>query len=195
MEIVNFADIVEKNGKTIKQNNLEKKHNIPIGALVEFDYKKWFSGGAEIIGKARMYIFSHPRDSDGTPLYNLSFMHPDFLKSINIGESLRREILRLEFGYSEDSLKVVEVDEGVDRGENGKTLSSLYKIVEMNKEDSCKAERYGISEDEVCNRDGCKGIMKREKEGSCSCHINPPCSACVDAHLVCSVCGFDETDA
>ena len=47
----------------------------------------------------------------------------------------------------------------------------------------------GLEEGEICNRDGCQGIMTYVKEGSCSCHINPPCSVCTDARLQCSECG------
>lgn len=48
-------------GKTIKEVNLEKNHNIPIGALVEIK-----SNGV------RMFVVKHTRDCDGTPLYSLS---------------------------------------------------------------------------------------------------------------------------
>lgn len=29
---------------------------------------------------------------------------------------------------------------------------------------------------------------------NCSCHINPPCSACIDSKLECPSCGFEEDD-
>lgn len=37
-----------------------------------------------------------------------------------------------------------------------------------------------------------KGRLQYERQDPCSCHINPPCSACVDAPLTCDECGeFD----
>lgn len=50
----------------------------------------------------------------------------------------------------------------------------------------------GYMTSETCNRNGCKGIIEeREKEGSCSCHSNPPCSHCVDDNHYCPECGWD----
>jgi hypothetical protein len=50
----------------------------------------------------------------------------------------------------------------------------------------------GYSKGEVCNRDGCQGIIQEhEKEGFCSCHINPPCSYCVDSVAYCELCDWD----
>ncbi len=50
----------------------------------------------------------------------------------------------------------------------------------------------GIEKGEVCNRDGCTGIIdEHEKEGGCSCHINPPCWYCVHDATFCPVCGYE----
>lgn len=50
----------------------------------------------------------------------------------------------------------------------------------------------GYSEGEICNRNGCNGIIKEhEKEGRCSCHINPPCSYCTELNAYCETCGWD----
>lgn len=67
MNLINVADLVEENGKTFKENNLEKQHSIAIGTLVEvnIDYSKEHG--------IRLFVCSHDRDSDGTPLYTLSF--------------------------------------------------------------------------------------------------------------------------
>jgi hypothetical protein len=49
----------------------------------------------------------------------------------------------------------------------------------------------GVEPGEVCNRDGCKGIIESGRHGlddSCSCHINPPCSHCTSTH--CSICDY-----
>lgn len=61
MRLINVADIPDEDGRTPRQKNLEKTHNIPIGALVETDEG------------LRLWVVSHDRDCDGTPLYSLSF--------------------------------------------------------------------------------------------------------------------------
>ena len=37
----------------------------------------------------------------------------------------------------------------------------------------------------------CLGSMGYERVDNCSCHINPPCGACVENPLVCLKCGFN----
>lgn len=50
----------------------------------------------------------------------------------------------------------------------------------------------GYLKGEVCNRDGCKGVIEEGyKEGGCSCHINPPCSYCTTPSEYCPECGWD----
>ena len=50
----------------------------------------------------------------------------------------------------------------------------------------------GYSKGEKCNRDGCTGIINEyEKDGSCSCHTNPPCSYCTEPNAYCEECGWD----
>jgi hypothetical protein len=65
--MIYVSDIVEPNGKTIKQNNMDIQHKIPIGTLVEVYWE-----GGEYNG-VRLFVVEHVRDCDGTPLYNLSF--------------------------------------------------------------------------------------------------------------------------
>lgn len=48
----------------------------------------------------------------------------------------------------------------------------------------------GFCEGEKCNRDGCAGIIIHEREGCCSCHINPPCGYCTDDGAYCPVCNW-----
>lgn len=62
----NVSELIESNGKTIKENNLLKNHNIPIGTLVEFPSED----DKDIL---RAYIVDHIRDCDGEPLYRFSF--------------------------------------------------------------------------------------------------------------------------
>lgn len=48
---------------------------------------------------------------------------------------------------------------------------------------------------EQCNRNGCKGVIEEyEKKGSCSCHINPPCSYCTTLSEYCPECGWSAED-
>jgi len=37
----------------------------------------------------------------------------------------------------------------------------------------------------------CGGTFGYEEVENCSCHINPPCSACLENPLVCLNCGYD----
>lgn len=67
-----ISDVVEKNGKTIRENNLEKCHTIPVGTLVEVKYEEWFGDGACEKVHARLWAEKHSRDCDGTPLYMLA---------------------------------------------------------------------------------------------------------------------------
>lgn len=50
----------------------------------------------------------------------------------------------------------------------------------------------GIEKGELCNRNGCGGIIdQKESESGCSCHINPPCSFCQTPREFCETCGWD----
>ena len=77
VRIVVLHDIVEDNGKTIRENNLERKHQVPIGTELrmsspdpdEPDYALFMPG---IEGVVTCYVVMHTRDCDGTPLYALS---------------------------------------------------------------------------------------------------------------------------
>lgn len=55
------------NGKTVRENNLELKHDIPLGTLVEIDCDYIDVHGL------RLFVGAHGRDCDGTPLYSLTF--------------------------------------------------------------------------------------------------------------------------
>lgn len=53
----------------------------------------------------------------------------------------------------------------------------------------------GYESGDTCNRDGCNGIIKEhEKEGCCSCHINPPCGYCTEPTAYCDECGWDDKE-
>lgn len=55
-------------------------------------------------------------------------------------------------------------------------------------------EKHGTEEGDICRRDGCKGSIEFETPDNCSCHINPPCSACVEVKLNCTLCGWREDE-
>jgi len=87
-----FKDLPDSDhpGKTIGEVNLEKKHNIPEGSLVEI--KK--TG-------VRLFVVLCARDCDGTPLYWLS---PELRDHKDSREGL---CLKWVGGYSEEALKVI----------------------------------------------------------------------------------------
>jgi len=49
-----------------------------------------------------------------------------------------------------------------------------------------------LEEGDLCP--GCKGVIHLPPAVDCSCHINPPCSACTSQELVCSLCGMTQED-
>lgn len=48
----------------------------------------------------------------------------------------------------------------------------------------------GTCEGETCGREGCTGELALRAPDNCSCHINPPCSACVTDRTFCPECGW-----
>lgn len=42
-----------------------------------------------------------------------------------------------------------------------------------------------------CPMEGCTGILVNAEVVDCSCHINPPCGACVDAGYECPECHWE----
>jgi len=65
-------DLIEDNGRTVRENNLAKPHTIPLGTLVEVKFDEWFGDGCCWKVHARLFVVRHDRDCDGTPLYSLS---------------------------------------------------------------------------------------------------------------------------
>ena len=106
--ILFLHDFVEANGKTVKENNLARQHNIPKGTLVEVKYDAWFGNGACEKVHARLWVVEHNRDCDGTPLYVLSQIK-------DYGDSKRFGYLRCGFG--EERLTPIEVTDKLVYGE------------------------------------------------------------------------------
>lgn len=75
-------NIVETNGKTIRENNLEKNHHFNINDKVKIDKENidsWLTpeehgeGIVEhVLNDGDFYIVDKPRDCDGEPLYSVS---------------------------------------------------------------------------------------------------------------------------
>jgi hypothetical protein len=86
-----ISDIVEENGKTIKEVKLDE----------------WFGGGACQKLHARLWVVLHTRDCDGTPLYTLSH-HKDAAWAI--------ESRQCHYGVCEESLNVVEITDALEYG-------------------------------------------------------------------------------
>jgi len=51
--------------------------------------------------------------------------------------------------------------------------------------------KEGVYKDEVCNRDGCKGIIAEHEREGCSCHISAPCSGCCHSYEYCPECDWE----
>ena len=86
-------------GRTYREDNLTRMHQIPIGTLVEVKFDRWFGDGACWKVLARLWVVKHTRDCDGTPLYCLSQY-----RDIHMAASLYAH-----HGFAEDSLLVLDV--------------------------------------------------------------------------------------
>lgn len=107
MKLINIADIKNpETGKTFREENESKVHNIPIGALVEVDFDD--SCSDRPLKGLRLFVVAHNRDCDGTPLYSLSFnknWNPNMY-----GEQYKLfTTFSIDSGYSEESLKIIAI--------------------------------------------------------------------------------------
>ncbi|MCP4990911.1 MAG: hypothetical protein GY928_34170 [Colwellia sp.] len=107
-------DIIEGNGKTVKENNLEKRHNIPLGTLVEVKFDNWFGDGACWKIHARLWVVIHTRDCDGSPMYTLSRWN---LVEFEMYCNLYGIEPSAHGGITEDQLTVIEVTDKIKQGE------------------------------------------------------------------------------
>jgi hypothetical protein len=126
-KMVMIHDIVENNGKTIRENNLEKPHNIPLGTLVEAKWEAWFGEGGSWKVHARMWVVLQGRDCDGTPLYSISRWN-DLEVAKTSGD--------LHGGFSESSLTPVEITPDLLEGVNALQWGS----------EDCQHEYEGFSQ-------------------------------------------------
>lgn len=99
-KFVSFSDIVEENGKTIRENNLNRTHTIPLDTLVEINAPYHESHGV------RLFVVHHGRDCDGTPLYTLS--PKKGIRAESSDTIVDRLTKHLYGGWGEESLTPVE---------------------------------------------------------------------------------------
>lgn len=83
MQPLYIGDIVEENGKSIRQNKMALTHNIPLGTFVEVAYDENDASASE---GQRLYVQGHHRDCDGTPLYSLTTDYRVVGESFNTDE-------------------------------------------------------------------------------------------------------------
>jgi len=103
-------------GPTIKEQNLQKKHNIPIDTLVEIKYDTWFGNGACSKVHARLWVIAHNRDCDGTSLYTLADKTRYTLCLLDVNFNSDNWVFEAKkwcdiftSGHDEESLKVIKI--------------------------------------------------------------------------------------
>jgi len=106
MEIINIADMVNPDsGKTYREENNELVHNIPLGSLVETDFNDEYLESPK--SGLRLFVVSHDRDCDGTPLYSLSFQKDWTPEKYDFLSKFSRRLM-VDSGYGENSLKLIK---------------------------------------------------------------------------------------
>ncbi len=108
--IVNVADLRDPSdplGRTYRQVNAEKQHNIQQGALVELE-----SG-------VRLFVVKLGRDCDQTPLYWLAPEMPAATDEAEEPAYYRHLMSKMIGGYGEESLTVIRQPEVHAEGTSG----------------------------------------------------------------------------
>lgn len=111
-KFIPVPNIVESNGKTVRENNLKIPHAIPLKTFVEVDLDYSESHGC------RGFVVEHQRDCDGTPLYGIAFDPTIVDTLIDLGNSsdpLSEQMFRLtkaaiKSGLSDDCLIIIHSD-------------------------------------------------------------------------------------
>jgi len=124
-DIINIADLPidpnDPDSPTWREHNAKMTHSIPLGSLVEVKYDTWFGDGACVKVHARLWVVSHNRDCDGTPLYSLSDKKIEDIMHLAeyFGTGSYDQFARVyEHGFSESSLTAVESTSELKRGAN-----------------------------------------------------------------------------
>jgi len=116
--ILNIADLVNpETGNTYRQDNMAKKHTIPIGSLVEIVHNPipGIKDDPEDLLEIgiRLHVVAHTRDCDGTPLYSLGIYGNEGDLCVMGDVTLKAgrfspRILQTFHGYGEEQLKLIE---------------------------------------------------------------------------------------
>lgn len=130
-EVVFVGDLVMEDGKTWKEKNMEIKHNIPLGSLVEINIES--DGDHDVdpdsLNGVRLFVCEHSRDCDGTPLYSLSHDKNASVDLKQMDEEIKNKVWlkhpndyyyesllkmnyqnckgKIIYGYDEESLQVI----------------------------------------------------------------------------------------
>jgi hypothetical protein len=97
--IHDLVDPTDPDGRTYKQVNSAKTHQIPIGSLVEIlpDDSGMYDG-------VRLFVCHHGRDCDGTPLYAMTWDRTD--TTLDDPRFYKQSWLH---GFPEDSLQLISL--------------------------------------------------------------------------------------
>ena len=126
-QIINIADLPDDpnnpDGPTIREVNQAETHKIPVGTLVEVKLDSWYGDGACMKAHARLYVVTHNRDCDGTPLYCLSEKKREWFEHFGIDfnshSSMRQIDVYCKFydgGFAEESLTPIEITDEIKEG-------------------------------------------------------------------------------
>lgn len=107
------ADLVEANGKTIRENNASLKHKYELGTVVDVDVEIYAPSGDDVevalTGSCRLIVVGHTRDCDQAPLYVLSDLGVEYPMeggTFSQAKMAYKYVANLvEFGYGEDDLR------------------------------------------------------------------------------------------
>lgn len=96
IEIMRFSDLVEENGRPIRENNMLKEHKFRIGDIVntfvEINHSRDERTSVQLSGYCKLFVVGCHRDCDGTPLYTLADI-PVVMPSMVRAEELMKYVL------------------------------------------------------------------------------------------------------
>lgn len=103
MTAILVSDITENNGKTVRENNMDKGHHLPLLSAVTIvqsdDDECWLEDKSTEIKHVvthglPLYVVKHARDCDGTPIYALSLLPSVIPDEVWITDYYRQNILK-----------------------------------------------------------------------------------------------------
>jgi len=133
MTITFVSDIVCEDGRTVKEHNLDLKHQIPLGTLVEVlpsDYPdEEDDPHTSITTGTRIFIVGHGRDCDGTPLYHLSSNK----NAMRLLESIEAQMEAPEYAFADRIVHTLTMRSAKERARGAIHFNwgeSAFKVVE-----------------------------------------------------------------